>query len=116
MKLKQIFAGLVLTGGVVAMSSVAAQEQAAEEQAPTFGLETAEKINVAQLSCWDLVTLGEDDRGFAMVLLYGFARGQKDAPQFSPRDVQVAVVNTMQECVDKPDAIALDILKSHVQP
>ncbi|KEO90487.1 hypothetical protein EH31_10390 [Erythrobacter longus] len=115
MKLTKLLAGAVLAGSLITLSAASAQETQAETSAPSLGLESDEKLDLADLRCWDVVTLNEDDRGFAMVLLYGYARGEKGVSAMSPRDVQVAVVNTMQECVDKPDAKVLDVLKTHIR-
>ncbi len=104
--------GLSIAAAAIVAAPVAAQDEAAEGQ--TSGLESTETLSLAELRCWDVVTLGEDDRAFALVLLYGYASGAKGEATMSPRAVQVAVINTMQECLDKPDAKALDILKTHM--
>lgn len=115
MKLTKVLTGMVLAGSAIALNGASAQEAALAQSEAPLGLETDETIDLAELRCWDMVTLSEDDRGFAMVLLYGYAQGEKGVSTMSPRDVQVAVVNTMQECVDKPDAKVLDVLKTHIR-
>ena len=81
-----------------------------------FGLESATPVNLQELKCSDMIALGDYDRGFAMVLLYGYARGEMKDPSLSARDVQVAVVNTTYECVGSPDKSVLDQLKIHILP
>ncbi|QYJ08337.1 HdeA/HdeB family chaperone [Qipengyuania flava] len=98
----------------LAAAPLAAQPADSQTAANPFALNSDITVDVSQLRCWDIVTLSEDDRAFAMVLVYGFAQGQAGATVFSPRDIQVAVVNTMMECVDKPDDLVLDVLKTHL--
>ena len=107
--------GLSLAAMSLVAAPIAAQESNEVEVDDYFGLESAEKVDFATLRCWDVVTLSEDDRAFAMVLLYGYARGEMGDGNASPRDVQTAVVNTMMECVDTPDATVLDVLKTHIR-
>ena len=106
--------GTVLAATVLAIGGLSAQEEAAQGGGGTDGLLPATELDLKAMTCWDLVTMAEDDRGYALVLLYGFARGEMGQARFSPRAIQVAAVNTIQECVDKPDANALEILRSHI--
>ncbi len=96
------------------MASPIAAQDANEGPTTNFGLESDEKVDFAALKCWDVVTLVEDDRAFALVMLYGYARGEMGSADISPREVQTAVINTMMECVDAPDALVLDVLKTHI--
>ena len=87
----------------------------AEADSVYYGLEAADPFDLNELICWDIITLNDDDRAFAMVLLFGFAQGQKNDANVSPRDVQVAVVNTIHACVDSPDSKVIDLLKKYVE-
>ncbi|WP_298465998.1 HdeA/HdeB family chaperone [uncultured Erythrobacter sp.] len=111
---KSLIAGFALAGSLFAASHAFANESAQKQDLGDFGLESTDVVDLGELRCWDMVTLSEDDRAFAMVLLYGFARGQASESKMSARDVQTAVVNTMLECVDKPNEKALDVLKTHI--
>lgn len=111
---KSFWAGLLVAGSLMATGHASASQSDVQQELGDFGLESTEKLDLTTLRCWDVVTLSEDDRAFALVLLYGFARGQSSESEMSARDVQVAVVNTMTECVDKPDDKILDVLKTHI--
>ena len=106
--------GTVLAAFALAAGSLSAQEETVSTKGDGHGLESPVELDLRAMTCWDLVTMAEDDRGYAMVLLYGFASGEKGQGRFSPRAIQVAAVTTIQDCVDKPDAIALTVLKSHI--
>ncbi len=111
---KTLIAGLALAGLAISPTQTVAQEQPSQTEVDPLGLASEEMFDLAEMRCWDMVTLNEDDRGFALVLLYGYASGKASKSTVSAREVQVAVVNTMQECVDKPDALVLDILETHM--
>ena len=105
-------ASCALSLGVV---SAGAQEQPAPPAQDFSTLSTDEPVELTELTCWDVTTLNEDDRAFVMVLLYGYAKGVEGDSELAPRDIQVAVVTTMMECVDKPDDLVLDVLKTHIR-
>lgn len=74
------------------------------------GLAPDVQVDLKEVTCWDVVTLAEDDRGFVMTLLYGHLLGQKGDNTISPEAVQVSIVLTMTDCLEKPDSKVLEIL------
>jgi len=74
------------------------------------GLASTEKTDLKTLTCWDVVTLAEDDRAYTMALLYGYVIGAKGHSVIAPQDIQVAIVNSMMKCVDTPDEKVMDVL------
>ncbi|WP_298336683.1 hypothetical protein [uncultured Erythrobacter sp.] len=107
----------VVAGGLSLGSlPVAVAQEDAENRADDYtALSSDEPVELTALKCWDVTTLNEDDRAFVMVLLYGYAKGVAGQSKLTPRTLQVAVVNTMLECVDKPDGLVLDVLKTHIR-
>ncbi len=101
-----------LLGAAAMLSFTPAYAQ--DDEAAATGLATTEKVDLEKLRCWDVVTLAEDDRAFAMTLLYGYVIGTQGKSETSPRNVQVDVVNTMTKCVDTPDEKVLDVLKEQI--
>ncbi len=91
-------------------SPVIAQSQ--EQEA--IGLSSAQQVDLKALTCWDVVTLAEDDRAFAMTLLYGYVLGQTTKSTITPQNIQIAIVSTMTKCADNPDSKVLDILKEQI--
>lgn len=108
--------GILTTAAIALMMSSAAVAQTSPdtqaEAMPDGGLVSAEKADLTELTCWDAVTLEEDDRASALVLLYGYALGMQKQSVVAPQDIQVAIVNTMMACVDAPDDKALEVLQS----
>jgi|GEM_PF-5041814 len=88
--------------------------QDAKEMVDPLALSSSQAADLKMLTCWEVVTLSEDDRAFAMTLLYGYNQGSKSDSSITPRDIQIAIINTMQNCVDTPEAKVLDVLRSHV--
>lgn len=95
-----------LSIAAMTMMPVAAQEN--------DGLASPAKTDLKTLTCWEVVTLPEDDRASAMTLLYGYAIGNKGQSVVAPQDIQVAIVTTMTKCVDEPDMKVMDILKEQM--
>ncbi|MEH6758920.1 MAG: HdeA/HdeB family chaperone [Parasphingorhabdus sp.] len=94
------------------ISPLQAQEET--EEANPYGLSSAESVDLKALTCWDVVTLAEEDRAFTMTMLYGYVMGTQGKSEIKPRDIQVAIVTTMTKCVDTPDAKVLDVLKEQM--
>lgn len=99
-----LFASLALT-----MSAGSALAQSEDDE--ITGLAPDVQVDLKEVTCWDVVTLAEDDRGFFMTMLYGHALGQKGDTTISPEAVEVSIVLTITDCVEKPDDKVLDILK-----
>ena len=92
----------------LAASPVLAQEE--EKREEIGGLAEDIDVDLKELTCWEVVTLNEDDRASALILLYGHAIGSQGTSVVSPQDAQVAIVSTMTDCVDKPDATVQSIM------
>ena len=99
----------ILSSLALAVSSGSALAQSQDDE--ITGLAPDVQVDLKEVTCWDVVTLAEDDRGFFMTLLYGHALGQKGDTTISPEAVQVSIVLTVADCVEKPDEKALDILQ-----
>lgn len=105
--------GSMVAAAVMAIG-VTANAKAVDEKVDPLAFSSSQAADLKTLTCWEVVTLAEDDRAFAMTLLYGYDQGTKGDANITPRDIQISIITTMQECVDKPDAKVLDILRSHV--
>ncbi len=116
LKSKMAVAFAIASGLSLGAMPVAAAQEGAENRADDYtALSSDEPVELTALKCWDVTTLNEDDRAFVMVLLYGYAKGVTGQSRLAPQSIQVAVVNTMMECVDKPDDLVLDLLKTHIR-
>ncbi len=99
---------LFAKSAILGLTSVALMSTSAVAQ--DEGLAPATPVDLKEVSCWDVVTLNEDDRASVMTLLYGYSIAQKGSSVISPEAVQVAIVLTMTECVEKPDTKVHDLL------
>jgi hypothetical protein len=105
---KSAFFGLAVSALV---STTAMAHDADKAKGEKIGaLASPESTEIKSLTCWEVVTLNPEDRISAMTLLYGYAIGTKGQAAISPQDTQVAIVTTMTDCVDKPDAKILDVM------
>ena len=89
------------------MSTAALAQDTSDE---TTGLSPDVQIDLKEVTCWDVVTLNEDDRASVMTMLYGYATAKQGTSIISPEAVQVAVVLTMADCVEQPDTKVHDLL------
>ncbi len=96
--------------GVSAAFLLSTSASAQDTSTETSDLAPDTPIDLTEVTCWDVVTLNEDDRASVMTMLYGYATAKKGTSVISPEAVQVAVVLTMTECVDKPDAKVHEVL------
>jgi hypothetical protein len=96
--------------GLAAASLISTSAIAQDAGQEIDALAPAASIDLKEVTCWDITTLNEDDRGATMILLYGQAIGEKGMSAISPEAVQVAIVTTIIDCVDKPDSIVHEIL------
>ncbi len=70
-----------------------------------------EAFNIESISCWDVITLPEDDATFVTAMLIGYANGQTSQSQTSPKAIVDLVEKFDETCAEHPDASALEVLK-----
>ncbi len=92
--------GLLGLSTALLMGTSAVAQVASDE---IGGLSPDVQVDLKEVTCWDVVTLNEDDRASVMTMLYGYATAKKGISTISPEAVQVAIVLTMADCVEKPD-------------
>jgi hypothetical protein len=102
----------ILGFATAVLMSAAASAQNKDQE--IGALATTQKADLATIACWDVVTLAEDDRASALVLIYGYLVGEKGNSIISPQDIQVAIVTTMTKCVDEPDSKVMDLMKEQM--
>lgn len=93
---------LIAKSAILGLSAAALMSTAAVAQDGNLAPDV--QIDLKDVTCWDVVTLNEDDRASVMTMLYGYSIAQKGSSTISPEAVQVAIVLTMADCVEKPDA------------
>lgn len=90
--------------GVAALSLSVTPALAQDQGEDIEALAPDVNIDLKNLTCWEVVTLNEDDRSAALTLLYGNVVGAKGQSVISPQKSQIAIVAAVTECVDTPDA------------
>jgi hypothetical protein len=76
---------------------------------------TQESFDFADITCWDIMTLSDQDRPAALTLLYGFHAGKNGISTHTGGDIEKTLTQTGEICAENPDKKALatleDILK-----
>ena len=76
---------------------------------PAFADDTA--FDVEKLSCFDVISLAEDDSLFVTAMLIGYMNGKSGSAETSPVAIQTKVEAFDKTCGDNPDMAAMDALK-----
>ncbi len=71
-----------------------------------------EKSNLETLTCWDVITLSEEDSTLAMVLLYGYHAGKSNQPVQSSEKIARIILDTVKICDKNPDTTVLEAIQS----
>ena len=68
----------------------------------------SDKFDVKTLTCWDVLTVSEDDIDMAMMLVYGYAQGAKGMSAQSSLSIEAAFTKGFTFCENNPDSAAID--------
>lgn len=68
-------------------------------------------FNIEKLSCFDVVSLAEDDSLFVTAMLIGYLNGKSGSAETSPGAIQAKVEAFDQTCGDSPEMTAMDALE-----
>ena len=69
--------------------------------------EKEQASNLEEISCWEVMTLPEADRDFALVLLYGYNAGKQNHSMQRAKKIESTIMAASQICREKPDLNAL---------
>ncbi len=72
---------------------------------------STETFDLASLSCWEVISLPEDEAAFVMALMIGYLQGQENDAATSPAKIVAQVEALDAKCADTPDEPALNTLK-----
>ena len=72
------------------------------------------KSDIKALTCWDIVTLNRDDQIAALTLIYGYTIGSIGQSVISSEESNNAILATLNECVEKPDATVFAVIREKV--
>lgn len=71
----------------------------------------AEEASLETVTCWEIMTLPEKDRDFALVLLYGYNAGKQNQAIQSGEKIAERIAVAGQLCGEKPDMKAVDAFR-----
>ena len=76
--------------------------------APVIADETA--FDVEAISCFDVISLPEEDSLFVTAILIGYMNGKSGASETSATDIQSKVESFDATCGENPDMLAIEAL------
>lgn len=71
----------------------------------------SQEANLETVTCWEIMTLPEKDRDFALVLLYGYNAGKQNQAIQSSEKIAERIAAAGQMCGEKPDMKAVDAFR-----
>lgn len=69
--------------------------------------EASSSFDVKTTSCWDVLTIAEEDMNMAMMLIYGYSQGTKGVSQQSSSSIEAAFTKAFTFCETNPDATVI---------
>ena len=106
--LNSVFLGFTFAGLAACAhtnSSVASSEMAANKTSE------ASAFDVKTISCWDVLTVAEEDLNMAMMLLYGYEQGQTGTNTQSSASIETSFKSAFTFCENNPDSPAINGFK-----
>ena len=97
----------ILMVGLLCLSLAACATTSPSTASSSEPVTEVASFNIAELSCWDLLTANDEDIGFAMVLLYGFEAGKSGQTALNSDDIASAIGSAETFCAANPDSAAL---------
>lgn len=92
-------AGVLACSGFVAAVSSANHHEADEAQ--------NEKFQLDAITCWEVITLPEEDTASALLLLYGYASGLTATSEHSGESIKATLTSVGEICEENPEMPAL---------
>jgi len=74
-----------------------------------------ESFDFAELACWDVMVLSEQDRPYALTLLYGYAAGKNNIAIHTGENIKNVLKKTGEICTDKPDDKVLTVIQQIIK-
>lgn len=65
-------------------------------------------FDVNTVSCWDVLTIKEEDLNMAMMLLYGYTQGENASTTQSSALIETAFMSAFAFCETNPDTPAIN--------
>lgn len=110
--MKKIFTPFVLGLSFAGLSACAHTSKTAVPSASASEKisETA-SFDVKTVTCWDILTVAEEDLNMAMMLIYGYTQGESRRTEQSSASIEAAFTSAFAYCEANPDAPAMNGFK-----
>ncbi len=74
-----------------------------------------EPFDFAELTCWDIMVLSEQDRPYALTLFYGYVAGKNNIAIHTGENIKNVLKKTGEICTDKPDDKVLTVIQQIIK-
>lgn len=74
-----------------------------------------ESFDFAELTCWDVMVLSDQDRPYALTLLYGYLAGKNNISIHTGENIEKVLKKTGEICTDKPDDKVLIVIQQIIK-
>ena len=68
-------------------------------------------FDLAEITCWDALTLADEERNMVLFLLYGYHAGSTDQTVHTAQGIEQLLRSVGEYCADNPDVGALDAIR-----
>ena len=110
--MKKIFTPFVLSLSLAGLSACAhTAKTTASTVSPSEKTSETASFDVKTISCWDVLTVAEEDLNMAMMLLYGYKQGEDKVRTQSSASIEAAFTSAFAYCEANPDAPAMNGFK-----
>lgn len=77
--------------------------------------DSSEVFDLSQITCWDVMTLDDNDRMYALAILFGYVAGLNGKSQQSGDMIERALTQTGEVCGNNPDRGALSVMQDSIE-
>jgi hypothetical protein len=96
----------------VALATLSTQIIANEQSKETVVENKAQKsFDFTDITCWDVMTLSDKDRPYALMLLYGFHAGKNGISTHTGVNIEKVLTQTGEICAENHDKKAFAVLE-----
>ncbi len=71
---------------------------------------SSDPFDLKEMSCWDVITLPDDDANFVTAMLIGYKNGEAGSSEFSGQGIVATVVAFDALCTENPEMLAVDAM------
>ena len=73
-------------------------------------VQSTNTFDLREISCEELTAMPEEDQGYVLVLIFGYAAGDNKKPLHSPASIDEQITAAHNQCANAPDVTVLDAM------